>query len=494
MSEFSTANRTFLFFDYETFGIDPKRDLPAEFGAVRTDENFNQIGEPVLIHCLTSRDYLPSPSACFVTGLTPLSLMDDGVRENEFANRIYELMSKPGTITVGYNNIKFDEEVTRFMFWRNLLPVYEREFGQGRGKFDIYSLVRAVYAFCPDTLKWPRREDGAPILRLEKLTIENGITHEHAHNALSDAMATRDLARLIAQRQPKMWLHALDLMDKKKVKALLDQGQPLLFVNPYAGNSSRGLSVIYPLFPSPANPNDYYCWDLSKDPKELWTLTDKDLEERLYLTKEQRAAGIERIPLLKIHTNKQPFLTTGLGWVDGRGKGLFSLKAAEFKQRAESLASMRAEFPKLHSMIATMSEKATERFNSEDLLVEASLYRGGFLGDRDKETLAQLRGLSPNELSEKISKVEFARQEIGEMAFRYMARNFEETTLSFEDSEKWTKFRFECLVQGKGGSRTFEKFYDEIEKLREEVTDNEEQLQILEDLQAYGEDLMSDFQ
>ena len=104
MSEFSNIKRSFLFFDYETFGTDPKRDVPAEFGAIRTDENFNPIGEPVLLHCLTPRDYLPSPEACFVTGLTPLSLMDDGFKENEFASRIYEMMSQPGTITVGYNN------------------------------------------------------------------------------------------------------------------------------------------------------------------------------------------------------------------------------------------------------------------------------------------------------------------------------------------------------------------------------------------------------
>lgn len=491
MSEFSNIKRSFLFFDYETFGTDPKRDVPAEFGAIRTDENFNPIGEPVLLHCLTPRDYLPSPEACFVTGLTPLSLMDDGFKENEFASRIYEMMSQPGTITVGYNNIKFDEEVTRFMFWKNLLPVYDREFGEGRGRFDTYTLVRAVYAFCPETLQWPRREDGAPVLRLEKLTAENGIVHDHAHNALSDALATKELTKLIASRQPKLWLHALDLRDKRRVKELLGLGQPLLYVNPFAGKSSRGLSVVFPLFASPANPNDYFCWDLTKDPSELWTLTSKDLEERFYVTKEQREAGVERVPLLKIQINKQPFLTTGLGWLDGRGKGLFSLPASEFRFRANELAARSGDFSQLHGLVAEMSSRSSERFESEDLLAEGSLYSGGFLGEGDKRTLSDLRKLSPNELPERLAKVEFSREDLNDLVFHYMARNFAESTLSFEDAERWTKFRFECLVQGKGGSRTFEKFYEEIEKLREGAA--EEQIQILEDLQSYGEDLMSDF-
>lgn len=37
---------TFLFHDYETFGIHPALDRPAQFAALRTDSEFNVIGEP----------------------------------------------------------------------------------------------------------------------------------------------------------------------------------------------------------------------------------------------------------------------------------------------------------------------------------------------------------------------------------------------------------------------------------------------------------------
>ncbi len=37
---------TFLFHDYETFGTHPALDRPAQFAAIRTDDEFNVIGEP----------------------------------------------------------------------------------------------------------------------------------------------------------------------------------------------------------------------------------------------------------------------------------------------------------------------------------------------------------------------------------------------------------------------------------------------------------------
>ncbi|MWR36515.1 exodeoxyribonuclease I, partial [Escherichia coli] len=42
---------TFLFHDYETFGTHPALDRPAQFAAIRTDSEFNVIGEPEVFYC-----------------------------------------------------------------------------------------------------------------------------------------------------------------------------------------------------------------------------------------------------------------------------------------------------------------------------------------------------------------------------------------------------------------------------------------------------------
>ena len=104
-------SHTFLWHDYETFGIDTRRDRPAQFAAIRTDDQLNEIGEPLMLYCQPSTDYLPDAGSCLITGITPQIAWQRGVTEREFAQRIEQEMAQPGTISVGYNSIRFDDEI-----------------------------------------------------------------------------------------------------------------------------------------------------------------------------------------------------------------------------------------------------------------------------------------------------------------------------------------------------------------------------------------------
>jgi exodeoxyribonuclease-1 len=46
-------------------------------------------------------------------------------------------------VGVGYNSIRFDDEVTRHLFWRNLIDPYAREWQNGCGRWDLLD-VRAL--------------------------------------------------------------------------------------------------------------------------------------------------------------------------------------------------------------------------------------------------------------------------------------------------------------------------------------------------------------
>ncbi|WP_256741117.1 exonuclease domain-containing protein, partial [Cronobacter sakazakii] len=81
----SAAQPTFLFHDYETFGKSPSLDRPAQFAALRTDENFTVIGEPDVFYCKPADDYLPQPEAVLITGITPQVARARGENEAEFA-------------------------------------------------------------------------------------------------------------------------------------------------------------------------------------------------------------------------------------------------------------------------------------------------------------------------------------------------------------------------------------------------------------------------
>ena len=164
------AEPTFLWHDYETFGADPRRDRPSQFAAIRTDAELNEIGEPLTLFCKPADDFLPHPMACLITGITPQQAERRGLPEAEFAGRINDEMSVPGTCSVGYNSLRFDDEVSRHLFYRNFLDPYGREWQNGNSRWDLIDVVRAFHALRPEGLEWPTRDDGSPSFRLEDLT------------------------------------------------------------------------------------------------------------------------------------------------------------------------------------------------------------------------------------------------------------------------------------------------------------------------------------
>lgn len=189
--------QTFYWHDYETFGTDPQRDRPVQFAGLRTDEDFNSLEDPLVIYCKPTPDYLPHPDACVITGITPQLAEQKGVCEADFITQINQQLLQPNTCTVGYNNLRFDDEVTRNSLYRNFFDPYEREWRNGNSRWDMIDVVRAARALRPDGIHWPLTDDGTPSLKLDQLTLANGIAHEAAHEALSDVQATIEIAKLV---------------------------------------------------------------------------------------------------------------------------------------------------------------------------------------------------------------------------------------------------------------------------------------------------------
>ncbi|MEO6690022.1 MAG: exodeoxyribonuclease I, partial [Dokdonella sp.] len=187
--------QTLLWHDYETTGADPRRDRPAQFAAIRTTLELEPVGEPMSIFCKPAADVLPHPEACLITGITPQQMQRDGVIEAEFAALVNEAMAEPGTCNVGYNSLRFDDEFTRHLLYRNFHDPYEREWKDGNSRWDLIDLARMCYALRPDGIEWPRRDDGSASFRLEHLARANHIAQARAHDAVSDVEALIGLAR-----------------------------------------------------------------------------------------------------------------------------------------------------------------------------------------------------------------------------------------------------------------------------------------------------------
>lgn len=460
------STHTFLWHDYETFGIVPRRDRPAQFAAIRTDAELNEIGEPIMLYCQPAPDYLPDPQSCLITGITPQHCLQHGLPEHAFAAAIEQAFSQSGTIGVGYNTIRFDDEITRFLFWRNLIDPYAREWQNSCGRWDILDLVRTTYALRPDGINWPIREDGRPSFRLEHLTAANGISHAAAHDALSDVRATIALARLIRERQPKLFDFCFALHKKERAAAEigLPMKRPFLHVSGMFPAERGCLALMWPLAIHPNNKNEVIAWDLRHDPSELATLDADAIRARLFAKSDALAEGVSRLPIKSIHLNKSPV-------VIGNLKTLSAERAAHWGldlPAALAHAALAATVPELHPVWEAVFQRPAEAAPD----VDEDLY-GGFIGSNDRRLLNQLRSRTPQQLAAARPSFDDARLE--ELLFRYRARNFP-ATLSEQEAETWESYRAARLFDGAGNARTLDGLMQQIDTLSESADERAEEI------------------
>ncbi|RZA07678.1 MAG: exodeoxyribonuclease I, partial [Moraxellaceae bacterium] len=306
----SESQHSLYWHDYETWGEVPAQDRPSQFAGIRTDESLNIIGEPLMIYCKPAPDFLPKPEACLITGVTPQEVLAKGLPEYQFAAKIHAELSRPGTCGVGYNTLRFDDEVTRYMLYRNFYDPYEREWRNGNSRWDIIDVARMTRALRPEGIEWPNYDDGRPSFKLEMLTAANHLNHEAAHDALSDVYATIALAKLIKTRQPKLFDYAYRLRDKRFVSSMINiaNRKPLLHISSRFSADNGNAALVLPLAIHPTNKNSVIAYNLAFDPKDLLGSSADELRERLFTRTEDLPVGRERIALKEIHLNKSPMI------------------------------------------------------------------------------------------------------------------------------------------------------------------------------------------
>ena len=473
------STHTFLWHDYETFGVQARRARPAQFAAIRTDAELNEIGEPIMLYCRPAPDFLPDPQSCLITGITPQLCLERGLPEHAFAAAIEQAFIRPGTIGVGYNTIRFDDEITRFMFWRNLIDPYAREWQNNCGRWDILDVVRTAYALRPEGITWPRHEDGRPSFRLEHLTAANGIGHEAAHDALSDVRATIALARLVRTRQPRLFDFCFGLHKKDRVAAEigLPTPRPFLHISGMFPAERGCLALMWPLGIHPTNKNEIIAWDLSCDPSELLKLDADTIRARMFSKTEDLPAGTTRLPIKTVHLNKSPMVINNLKTLSPAMAQRWGLDLDAALANASIAAAATGPAADMSAIWRAVFQRPAEAAPD----VDEDLY-GGFIGNKDRGQLNKLRSLTPQQLA--TARPGFDDPRLEELLFRYRARNFPDT-LSDEETQHWEEHRASRLFDGVGGARTMEMLFDEIDQLSENAGEHGEE--ILGNLYDYAE-------
>jgi exodeoxyribonuclease-1 len=337
---------------------------------------------------------------------------------------------------VGYNSIRFDDEMTRQLLYRNFYDPYEREWKNGNSRWDLIDVVRLCAATRPEGITWPAKEDGSNSFKLEELTEANGIDHGRAHDALSDVVATIEVAKLIKKTQPKLFDYALSLRNKKKVQAELDltSKKPVLHVSMMYPAKRGCLAVVMPICLHPTNSNGVIVYDLREDPSSWLELSAAEIRERVYTSAENLPEGVKRIPLKTVHINKCPIITSIAVLSDTRAEK-FEIDKNQCQAHWQSLMDSPSVWRKV-------SDVFKEEFTGPEQDPDFSIYSGGFFSDSDKSLMQTIRQTSAKDLAR--IDMPFRDKRLKEMLFRYRARNFPET-LNAEESQAWEKFRLARL-------------------------------------------------
>jgi exodeoxyribonuclease-1 len=478
------ATETFYWYDYETWGSTPATDRPCQFAGVRTDAALNEIAAPAVLYCRPAEDLLPSPDACLVTGMTPQQAARNGLPETEFARAVQQELSRPGTCSVGYNSLHFDDEVSRHLFYRNLLDPYAHGWRNGNSRWDLIDVLRLAHALRPDGLQWPEHEPGIASFRLEDLTAANGIPHAGAHDALADVRATLALARRLRQVQPRLYNYALTLRDQRRVQELINGGRPLLHVSQRYPASRGCIAPVARVAPHPTNPKAVLCFDLRQDPTQLLELSVDALRTRLFTPAGALPPGLERLPLKGVKVNASPMLAP-LKTLDPEAAGRWAIDPAQVDRHAQALVGREAALTaKLKAVFERPDESGVPAAAGDPDLM---LY-SGFFSDADRRRMQRLHDLSPAELAAEHPRFEDPR--LATLLFRMRARSWPET-LSEGEREDWDAWRFERLTEPAADSLLgIDAFEQRLAELRAARAADASALALLDALAQWAEQIM----
>lgn len=394
---------SYLFYDIETSGLNKCFDQVLQFAAIRTDLDLNEL-ERHEIFIRLNPDLIPAPTAVLVHQLT-LEQIQRGVCEYEAMGEIHRLFNTPGTITVGYNNLGFDDEFLRFSFYRNLLTPYTHQYANNCGRMDLYPLTVLYYLFKPKVAIWPKINE-VVTLKLEHLSLQNKLMHGHAHNALHDVEATIALARLLKKEQ-KIWEYLTGCFNKKidlarleKLSLVNHQYRQALLID-----GSLGAAKFYQVPALGLGLHHHYKNQSLWFPLDSFLLSAVTLANIATTTFVQRKRFGEPPILLPLTSRFTLFLaeksvelvTTNLTWI--------------------------AKNPKLFSEVINYHQEY--RYPEvPNLDLDAALYRVGFMNDHDRLKCARFHAVG---IREKLDLIDsFFDRNLRSQAIRLLGRNYPE--------------------------------------------------------------------
>lgn len=474
--------QTLYFYDLETSGINSRNSRIMQFAGQRTDLNLKPIGDPDNIIIKLTDDILPDPDAIMITGISPQQTLADGITEAEFLDYFYKNIALPKTIFVGFNTIRFDDEFIRFANYRNFYDGYEWQWQEGRGKWDLLDVVRMTRALRPEGIKWPFAPDGKPSNRLELITSINKLNHINAHDALSDVNATIAVAKLIKQKQPKLFDYLLMMRDKKDIAKLISSPGPYIYTSGRYNSEFEKTTAVVTITNHPNQKGSVYVYDLRYDPTPYAAMKPKQLTE--LLAKYKFEEGDLRLPVKKLQFNKCPAVAP-MSVLDSESQKRLQIDLNIIRDNLNKLSKMTDFGDKLQEAVRINEKQRQQTLDININEVDTMLY-DGFFNDYDKSKMCTVREAKENELAD--LNLDFTDKRLEHLLLLYKARQFPKS-LNASEQEVWQKYKMQKLLGGDEQS-LFAKYFNRIDQLAIQPGTTKKQQYLLEELKLYGQSIM----
>lgn len=471
---------TFFFYDLETTGVNPRSARIMQFAGQRTTLDLEPIGDPVNILIQLSSDVAPEPDAILITGITPQQTLQDGIKEAEFAKLFIETIAMPGTIFAGFNSIRFDDEFMRFLLYRNFQDPYEWQWQDNRSKWDLLDVVRMTRALRPDGITWPFDSKGNPTNRLELLTDLNALGHEKAHDALSDVYATIAVAKLLKERQSKLFDYLLGMRNKKSVQELVSGDQPFVYSSGKYPSEHQKTTVAVCLTDHPKK-QGVLAYDLRHDPTKFLRMS---VEEIASAWQYDRAKKSIELPVKTLQYNRCPAVAP-IGVLDAESRERIHIDLDQVKQNLSILRKNPEFNDKIISALQILESQQQTAFLSDTTTADAQLY-DSFIPDKDKLVEQQLLQSDPSDISQFAGK--FRDSRLNALVPLYKSRNYPHL-LTDEERLVWEKHRHSVLLSG-GDHSAMARFFARLGELAERPGLTGSDRYLLEELQIYGQSIM----
>jgi exodeoxyribonuclease-1 len=471
---------SFFFYDLETGGVSAFGSRIMQFAGRRTTLDLEPIGEPVNVFIKQTEDTLPDPDAVLITGITPQAANADGITEAEFLRQFTDEIATPGTIFVGFNTVRFDDEFMRCLHYRNFYDPYEWQWKEDRSRWDLLDVVRMTRALRPAGIEWPFDINGKPTNRLELLTGLNKLDHAHAHDALSDVDATIAVARLIRNKQTKLFDYLLSMRDKRKVADLVEGGQPFVYTSgKYAGEFEK-TTIVYAICNNPKKQGSL-VYDLRFDPLQYKDMTAEELAEKWRWKKDSTEP---RLPVKSLQYNRCPAVAP-LGVLDEASQQRLKFDMHVVKKNLAALKSLTDLEQRLLKAIDILDDHQQTRLVSTNKDVDNCIY-DDFFSNEDKQVMRVVRAAAPEELGN--LGLTFRDNRLTSLLPLYKARNYPQH-LSSEEREEWERFCERKLLGG-GQHSVMAQFFIRLQQIaaRDNLTSHQQYL--LEELRLYAESIM----